>query len=144
MEKNWKLHHIAIVVRDVDKAVEFYQSSGIGTVGHQVKTEDAGIKVEPGYVKPTRTFFVHIGPAPLELIQPVKEGPFKEFLDSNGEGLHHIAFTVDDLDKEIAKLAERGMPIIGKIGKAPAAFGSKAALFDTSKIANFRLQLIQG
>jgi len=101
MEKNWRLHHIAVVVEDVDKAVEYFESKGIGTAGH--------------VLKPKITRFVNIGPVSLELMQPVKGDPVREeFLGGQTEGLHHITFAVDDLDEEIAKLEKKGLPAMTK------------------------------
>ena len=135
MGKSWKLHHIAVVVRDIDKAVEYYQSLGIATVGREVVFPESKPKI--------RAKFVQIGPVPIELIQPVEgESPYMEFLDSKGEGVQHIAFAVDNLDEEMAKLVDKGVSVLVK-GKAPAAFGSSSAHFDTRQVGNFAIQLIQ-
>jgi methylmalonyl-CoA epimerase len=135
MESNWKLHHIAIIVRDIDKAVEYYESLGIAKAGREVKFPEE---------KPAiRAKFIDVGSIPIELIQPL-EGPsnYKEFLEKHGEGLQHIAFAVDNMDEEEARLVEKNVPIIVK-GKAPAAFGSMSAHFDTRQVGNFAIQLIQ-
>ena len=135
MGKSWKLHHIAVVVRDIDKAVEYYQSLGIASVGREVIFSDLKPKI--------RAKFVQMGPVPIELIQPVEgESPYMEFLDSKGEGVQHIAFAVDNLDEEMAKLVEKGVPVMVR-GKAPAAFGSSSAHFDTRQVGDFAIQLIQ-
>jgi len=136
MGKSWKLHHIAVIVRDIDKAVAYYQSLGIATVGREVKFPEAKPNI--------RAKFVEIGSVPIEFIQPLegKSSNYKEFLDSKGEGVQHIAFAVDDLDKETAKLEGKGVSIIVK-GKAPAAFGNISAHFDTRQVGDFAIQLIQ-
>ena len=135
MGKSWKLHHIAVVVRDIDKAVKYYQSLGIATVGREV--------IFPESKPNIRAKFVNMGPVPIELIQPLEgESPYKEFLDSKGEGVQHIAFAVDNLDEETDKLVDKGVSVIVK-GKAPAAFGSISAHFDTRQVGNFAIQLIQ-
>ena len=83
MGKSWKLHHIAVVVRDIDKAVEYYQSLGIASVGREVIFPESKPKI--------RAKFVQIGSVPIEFIQPVEgESPYKEFLDRKGEGIQHI------------------------------------------------------
>jgi len=135
MGKNWKLHHIAVIVRDIDKAVEYYQSLGIATVGREV------IFPEP---KPTiRAKFVEIGSIPIEFIQPLEgESRYKDFLESKGEGVQHIAFAVDNLDEETAKMVAKEVSVIVK-GPAPAAFGSLTAHFDTTRVGDFAIQLIQ-
>jgi len=136
MEKNWELHHIAVIVRDIDKAVEYYQSLGIAKVGREV--------IFPKSKPSIRAKFVEIGSVPIEFIQPIEgeSSNYKEFLDSKGEGVQHIAFAVDNLDEESSKLEDKGVSVIVK-GKAPAAFGSLSAHFDTRQVGDFAIQLIQ-
>ena len=135
MGKNWKLHHIAVIVRDIDEAVQYYQSLGIATVGREVVFPESKPKI--------RAKFVQIGSVPIEFIQPLEgESGYKEFLESKGEGVQHIAFDVDNLDEETNKLVDKGVGIIVK-GKAPAAFGSTSAHFDTRQVGDFAIQLIQ-
>ncbi|MBU2536310.1 MAG: VOC family protein [Chloroflexi bacterium] len=135
MGENWKLHHIAVIVRDIDKAVQYYQSLGIATVGREVIFPESKPKI--------RAKFVQIGSVPIEFIQPLEgESRYKEFLESKGEGVQHIAFAVDNLDEETDKLVDKGISIIVK-GKAPAAFGSISAHFDTRQVGDFAIQLIQ-
>jgi methylmalonyl-CoA/ethylmalonyl-CoA epimerase len=136
MGKNWKLHHIAVIVRDIDKAVAYYQSLGIATVGREVVFPEAKPKI--------RAKFVEIGTVPIEFIQPLEgeSSDYKEFLDRKGEGVQHVAFAVDNLDEEATKLEDKSVSIIVK-GKAPAAFGSMSAHFDTRQVGDFAIQLIQ-
>ena len=133
----WKLHHIAVVVHDMDKAIQYYKSLGIATVEREV--------IFPGPQPKVKAKFVGLGPIPIEFIQPIEgeSSNYKEFLDRKGEGVHHIAFVVDNLDREAARLIEKGVAMIAK-RPAPAAFGSIAALFDTSQVGDVNIQLIQG
>ena len=134
--KDWKLHHIAVVVQDIDQAVQYYESLGIATVGREVIFPESKPKI--------RAKFVEVGSIPIEFIQPIEgeSSRYKEFLDSKGEGVQHIAFAVDNLDKETAELVDKGVSIVIK-GKAPAAFGSISAHFDTGQVGDFAIQLIQ-
>ena len=146
MGKSWKLHHIGVIVRDIDKAVEYCQSLGIAKVGREVELPDER--------PPFRGKFVEIGSLPIEFIQPL-EGESrsqglqafteacKEFLDKQGEGVQHVAFAVDNLDEEMAKMVGKGVSIVAE-GKAPAASGSSTAHFDIRQIGYFTIQLIQG
>ena len=136
MGKSWKLHHIAVIVRDIDKAVNYYQSLGIAIAGREVVFPEAKPKI--------RAKFVQIGSVPIEFIQPIEgeSSIYKDFLDSKGEGVQHIALAVDNLDEEMAKLVDKGVSVIVK-GKAPAAFGSSSAHFDTRQVGDFAIQLIQ-
>ncbi len=149
MENNWKFHHVAVVVWDMDKAVEYYQSLGIATFQPEFMLDsstyvDYSYKVygkTPDTIDKTRMRFVQIGSFQIELIQPVEGEPiYKEFLNSKGEGAHHIAFTVDDLDEETAKLVEKGIIIITR---AKLSIGVGFAYFDTGKVGNLITELIQ-
>jgi methylmalonyl-CoA/ethylmalonyl-CoA epimerase len=112
-----KLLHVGIVVRDMDKAVERVESLGIGPF-EAISLPPIGKRLFRGkpYVGKVKGLIGKIGELEIELFQPVEgESPHKEFLDSKGEGIHHIAFgldDVDDFDKEIAKLTEQGVGIL--------------------------------
>ncbi|GAJ22306.1 unnamed protein product [marine sediment metagenome] len=93
MENNWKLHHVGVAIRDMDKTVEYYQSLGIATFEPETLFESSNftdLKLygkTPDTTVKLRIRFVQIGPIQLELIQPVEgESPQKEFLESRGEG----------------------------------------------------------
>jgi len=130
MESNWKFNHIGVVVRDLDKAVEYYQSLGlVDRVSTPMTAEGKKAKLIGK--------FVRIGELNLEIWQPIRgETVQQEFLDSRGEGVNHICFTVDDIDKERAKLVEKGIPVIWGIQ-------GRVAYFDTRKVGNILLELLQ-
>ena len=151
MEENWKFDHVGVVVRDMDKAVEYYQSLGIGTFEPEVTVDRHTYKdlkiygktPDPDTIPKTKIRFGQIGSLRLELMQPIEGESFhNEFLDSKGEGIEHIGFTVDDLDKETAKLVDKGVPIIMS-GKIPAIGGLGIAHFDTRKVGNVIIELLQ-
>ena len=89
--KDWKLHHIAVVVHDIDKAVQYYESLGIATVGREVIFPEAKPKI--------RAKFVEVGSIPIEFIQPIQgeASRYKEFLDTKA-ALERLLFDarVDD------------------------------------------------
>jgi methylmalonyl-CoA/ethylmalonyl-CoA epimerase len=133
MESNWKFNHIGAVVRDVDKAVDYYQSLGI------VNEATDRVTMEGKKAKLIGRF-IHIGSLLLELWQPVRgETVQQEFLDSRGEGVNHIAFNVDDLDRERDKLVEKGIPIVFSVKDETGYM----AYFDARKFGNILIELIQ-
>jgi methylmalonyl-CoA/ethylmalonyl-CoA epimerase len=106
-----KLHHVGVVVRDIDKAVKRLESLGIGpfeapplppvraTLYYRGKPSDSKVKI----------LQARVGEINLELFQPVEgEDPWREFLDRKGEGIHHIAFAADDPFEEAAAFLEKG------------------------------------
>ena len=123
MEKNWGLHHICIVVKDIDKAVKYYQSLGIITMKPEFENKELKLR------------FVYVNETPIEFVQPLaKESTFQKFLDDKGEGMHHLCFSVDDLAKETAKLTKKGVKVLG---------GKSQISFDTREVGNCILELKQ-
>jgi methylmalonyl-CoA/ethylmalonyl-CoA epimerase len=97
--------HIGIVVRDCDKVIESWSELfGLGTWNFR-EMGGGGVKL--------RVAFGYLGTIRIDLIQPV-EGKVlhSDFLEEHGEGLHHLGFYVDDVDKEAAKLVEKGAKIL--------------------------------
>ncbi|MBA7552113.1 hypothetical protein ES705_44667 [subsurface metagenome] len=144
MEDNWKFHHVGVAIRDMDKAVAYYQSLGIATIGPEILFESSNLTdfevngKTPDTIVKRRIRFVQIGPIQLELVQPVEgESPQKEFLDSRGEGIDHIGFNVDDLDKEVDKLVKKGNKVILSGKSQTGGF----AYFDTCEVGNVIIEL---
>ena len=148
MEKNTsespfsKLIQVGLVVRDMDKAIERLTSLGIGPFEPRIlppdrkewfcdKLMDADMKLS----------CAKMGDVELELVQPVAgESPHKEFLDSKGEGIQHIAFAVSDVEKEVAKLTKQGVSVLLR-AKFPGSGG--VAYLDLG-VAGLIVELIQG
>jgi hypothetical protein len=98
----------------------------------------------PDPVVKTRVAMGQMGPLGIELLQPVEgETVHKELLEKTGEGIGHIAYTVDDLEEETAKLVEKGFPIILSI-RPPGQTRRSAVYIDTrSSFSNLIIELIQ-
>ena len=99
------INHIGIAVRNLDEAVKNYGDA----LGLQVQ----GIHENPKLG--TRIAFLSVGDSTLEFIQPTgTEGNTAQFLDSHGEGISHICFEVDDINKELESLSAKGIPLRDK------------------------------
>jgi methylmalonyl-CoA/ethylmalonyl-CoA epimerase len=93
-----KIDHIAIVVKDVDKAVKSY-------------ADMFGFKVVEKKEGPGGEFIsvmMSVSEIRLELFQPLKEGSVSRFLKEKGGGLHHISFVTDDIVQEMKNLKAQG------------------------------------
>ena len=98
-----KIEHIAVAVADLDAAVTLYRDVWGLEVEHRERVEDQG--VEEAMVK--------IGESYIQLLGAT--GPdttVGKFLERRGEGLHHIAYEVDDLEASLAELKDQGVPLI--------------------------------
>jgi 4-hydroxyphenylpyruvate dioxygenase-like putative hemolysin len=80
-----------------------------------------------------------VGEIELELCQPVSgESPHQEFLDSKGEGIQHVMFAVDDLEKEIDRLTKQGATVLLK-----AVFDKGGLAYLDLDASGFIVELIQ-
>ncbi len=105
------VEQVGIVVRDLDKAIEFY-SAAFGWGPFQImesSLEGCLYRGKPSDCR-IKTAFTQSGPMEIELIQVLEgETPHTEFLREKGEGLHHLRFRVDDLDATLAEYARKGI-----------------------------------
>ncbi len=110
------LIQIGIVVKDMDKAIERLSMLGIGPFYPKMPPPTARslFRGKP-FVAAERVNIkaAQMGNAELELIQPLTgESPHREYLEAKGEGIQHLAFAVDDLNKAVEKLTAKGSDII--------------------------------
>lgn len=97
-----RLHHVGIVVGDLDAAVARYEALGFG----------AGERWEIPQQHVVAVTFP-AGPGWVELIQPTDpEGPIARFHAKRGDGMHHIAYAVPDLAAALRRLADAGVRLI--------------------------------
>lgn len=147
MHQNWKFHHVSVVVRDMAKAMKFYEALGIGPfpplLGPQGKVSLVN-KTLHGTPAAWELDLRHaeggVGDLTFELIQPLEgDTPVKDFLEKKGEGIQHIGFFVDDMEQETAKMAEKGFKIT-QSGETPTV---KWAYFGTDAVGGFSIELMQ-
>jgi catechol 2,3-dioxygenase-like lactoylglutathione lyase family enzyme len=111
-----KLHHVGLVVKDLDKAIAYFESIGIGPFkagdGRKMTIPFKGeLHGKPAEWKTTISN-ADLGGVELELLEPTEGNQaLKESLDATGEGLHHIGFLVDDFEAAIAKGKKDGLKI---------------------------------
>jgi len=101
------INHIGIAVNSIDEQRPFYENT-LGAVYEGEETV-ADQKVKVGFFK--------VGPAGaevrLELLEPTDaSSTVAQFIEKRGQGLHHVAYTVDDLSSRIAELQEEGVRMI--------------------------------
>ncbi len=118
-----KIDHIAIAVHDLDASLKFYTEI--------LGLQNAGIeKVEDQKV---RLVMLPIGDTQIELLEPTTEdSPIAKFLEKKGEGMHHIAFRVENLDGDLIRMEEMGVELIDKIAKTGAGGNQVAFLHPKS------------
>jgi len=150
MESSWKVRHVGIPVRDLDKSLEDYRSLGLASFQPEFIIDSSKFAEylvygkTPDPVVKTRAALGKVGPLGIELLQPVQgETVHKELLESTGEGIGHIAYTVDDLEAETAKLVEKGFPVILSIKRSGQTRRSAVYIDTRSRFSNLIIELIQ-
>ena len=112
-----KIHHVAVVVRDIETALGLYRDK-LGLPVDAVMDMDYD-KVVIG--------FLPVGEVKIELVQPTDTTTgVARFLEAKGEGFHHVCFEVPDIGASLDKLAAMGLALIDttarKGGEGPVAF----------------------
>ena len=108
--QSWKIMQVGVVVRDMDQAIKRLESLGIGPFEPMALPPDREewYRGRPAKVN-VKIKMTQVGDVQLELIEPLEGGsPHREFLESKGEGVQHIMFSVEDFDKETARLTKEG------------------------------------
>jgi len=109
---------VGLVVKDIDKTLaEYVDVFGLEKCPAVILTDGPEKSHTKYRGKPSdavaKLAFIHLGQVDIELIEPVG-GPstWKEFLDTHGEGVHHIAFIIKGTDKVVAYLEGKGIPLV--------------------------------
>jgi methylmalonyl-CoA/ethylmalonyl-CoA epimerase len=126
-----KIDHIAIVVKDIEKATKTY-------------ADMFGFKEVERMEGPGGEFIsviMSLGDIWVELFQPLKPGSFYRFLEEKGGGLHHISFLTDDIVKELKTLKAEGRKLQNE---EPIKFSNvKIAFVHPSAAENVLIELVE-
>jgi len=127
-----RLHHIGIVVADLDAAAERYAALGF-TDGDRFAVPEQMIEA----------ITYHAGPGYVELISPTDPaGAIARYMAKRGEGMHHVAFAVDDLAAELADLAAKGVRLIDEAPRS-GAHGWRVAFIHPESCNGVLVELVQ-
>jgi len=106
-----KLEHIGIAVKDIDKAnTMFAQLLG-----------RAHYKIEDVESEGVRTSFFELGGVKIELLEATRDdSPIAKFIEKRGEGIHHLAFQVEDIRQSIVECRQQGFQVLNEEPKKGA------------------------
>ena len=106
-----KIEHIGIAVNSLEEASRVYEKLFGEPAYKQEEVVDEGVK----------TAFFQNGPNKIELLEATNpESPIAKFIAKKGEGIHHLAFEVDDIVAEIARLKNEGFVVLNEATKKGA------------------------
>jgi methylmalonyl-CoA/ethylmalonyl-CoA epimerase len=101
-----QIDHLGIAVRSIEAALPYYENA-LG-----LKCE----KIEEVASQQVRTAFLEVGGVHLELLEPTSpESTIAKFIESRGEGIHHIAFRTNAIDGQLAKAKDAGVRLIHEV-----------------------------
>lgn len=105
MPKIEKINHVAIVVEDIDSALQFWGDQLGLTLDHIEDVPSQGSKIA----------FMPVGEGEIELVQPTNhETGLAKYLEKRGEGMHHLCVEVDDIESMLAILRDKGVRLINE------------------------------
>jgi methylmalonyl-CoA/ethylmalonyl-CoA epimerase len=106
-----KIEHIGIAVKNLDEANKTYAAL-LGKEHYKIE------EVQSEFVK---TSFFQVGESKIELLEATSpESPIAKFIEKRGEGIHHIAFYVDDIVEEASRLKKQGFILLNETPKRGA------------------------
>ena len=128
-----KIEHIGIAVNSLNEANSRFEKL-LGRAAYKTESvESEGVN----------TSFFQLGESKLELLEATSESsPIKKFLDKRGEGMHHIAFEVDDIHAEIERLVGEGFELIGN-GPKDGADNKLVCFFHPKSTNGLLIELCQ-
>ncbi|MCH8534198.1 MAG: methylmalonyl-CoA epimerase [Flavobacteriaceae bacterium] len=128
-----KIEHIGIAVKNIKEATETYEALLNKKPYKEEEVESEGVK----------TVFFETGESKIELLGATSDqSPIAKYLDKKGEGIHHIAFAVDDINFEIQRLEAKGFQLINQKAK-PGADGKIIAFLHPKSNHGVLVELCQ-
>jgi methylmalonyl-CoA epimerase len=128
-----KIDHIGIAVKSLIETAKVYeQALGLKLTGHDV-VEEQGVRV---------TMF-EVGESRIELLEPTRtDSPVQKFMAKRGEGIHHIAFKVDNIEEALQRLRAAGVRLIDEVPKR-GAHNTLVAFIHPSSTHGVLMELVE-
>ena len=125
--------HIGIAVQNLEEALEIFEKKlGLKLEGvHEIKEQRV------------KAAMLLVGETKIELLEPIgQEGPVARFLEKRGEGFHHIAFKVKNIEGLLAQLKERGIILVDEKPRVGVK-GVKIAFLHPKSTKNVLVELCE-
>ena len=128
-----KIDHIGVAVKDLNEGIRFYREN----LGLAIE------RIEEVKEQKVKFAFIPLGESIIELLQSTDpNGPIAKFIEKRGEGIHHIALEVDDVEGFLQKLKERGVQLIDEKPRI-GAHGMKIAFLHPRSANGVLLELCE-
>ncbi|MBC7339837.1 MAG: methylmalonyl-CoA epimerase [Firmicutes bacterium] len=127
-----KVHHIGIAVRNLEEALATYRALGL-QAGGQEEVPGQGVRLA----------FLPAGEARLELLEPLRpDSAVGRFLESRGEGVHHLCLEVDDIEAALERARQAGIRLVDERPRE-GAHGARVAFLHPRSLHGVLLELWQ-
>ncbi|HAD82998.1 MAG: methylmalonyl-CoA epimerase [Candidatus Edwardsbacteria bacterium RIFOXYD12_FULL_50_11] len=128
------IDHIGIAVKNLEEAQKFY-TEGLGLALEAIETvESQKVKVA----------FIPVGDSRVELLESTApDGNIAKFIEAKGEGIHHLALKVDNIEKALEELTAKGYQLIDKVPRVGAG-GHRIAFVHPKSTKGVLLELSEG
>jgi methylmalonyl-CoA/ethylmalonyl-CoA epimerase len=127
-----KVDHIGIAVRSLTEALKVYDVLGLGASSYE-DVEDQGVRVA----------MLPIGESRIELLEPLhKDSPVEKFMTKRGEGIHHIAIRVDDIEDALERFKKSGARLIDSAPRR-GAHNTRIAFVHPASTHGVLLELVE-
>ncbi len=126
-----RISHIGIGVSEADKAKSLFQEMlGLPVTGMEMVGE-------------VKTVFMPVGETNLEFVQSTEsDGVIKKFIEKRGEGIHHLAFEVEDIDQALEELKTKGVQLIDQKPR-PGAHQTRVAFLHPKGTHGILVELVE-
>jgi methylmalonyl-CoA/ethylmalonyl-CoA epimerase len=128
-----RIDHVGVAVSDLDAAVALYEETFAMPLAHRETVESQGVEA----------VLLDIGDGHVELLRPL--GPdtvVGRFIERRGEGLHHVAYAVDDIDAALERLRSKGVQLIDEEARIGIR-GSRVAFLHPKATGSVLTELVE-
>jgi len=127
-----KVDHIGIAVKSLAEALKVYDVLGLAASSYE-DVEDQGVRVA----------MLPIGESRIELLEPLhKDSPVERFMTKRGEGIHHIAIRVDDIEETLERFKKSGARLIDSAPRR-GAHNTRTAFIHPASTHGVLLELVE-
>ncbi|HEV2091580.1 MAG TPA: methylmalonyl-CoA epimerase [Rubrobacter sp.] len=128
-----RIYHLGYAVRDIGSAARFYEENFGADPSEPEVVEEQGIVA----------VMFRVGESRIELVEPTRpDSPVGKFLEKHGEGFHHVAFQVEDLEGALASLKANGVELIDESPRVGAG-GTRMAFVHPKGVFGVLTELVE-
>ncbi len=128
-----RIDHIGVAVKDLDAAIKLYERSFEMELVHRETVESQGVEA----------VLLDVGEGHVELLMPLSDDtPVGKFIAKKGEGIHHVAYSVEDIDAALVQAEANGLKMIDKEARTGIR-GSRVAFIHPAATGSVLTEIVE-